>query len=522
VRTPRLFPTFPLSAVAYTTSTRSADQKIAGERRILILGGGITGLAAAVRLQELAANHDAAGDRASRVTWELWESRDRLGGVLQTESADGFLIERSADSFLNQIPAAYRLAERVGFTDQLIAPNAGNRRASVLHAGQMHPVPDGFMLMAPSAIAPMWRTKLLSWEAKLRMAGELLIEPRAKEVEDESLASFAIRRFGREAYERLIQPLIGGIYTADPWKLSLRATLPRFLDMEREHGSLIRAIAMNRGNGQTKEAPTGQSGARYNQFLAPRHGMSSWVDAIASKLPREQIKLQRSVTRIARVNHQWHVWHHGADQPAIFDSLLTTAPAPKAAELLAKVSPALAMELRAIPYAGSCVVALGYHRDQFARPPQGFGLVVPAIEGRRIIAVSHSSNKFPGRAPDDSVLLRVFVGGALQPELADLPDEQLLRITEAELRDLYGLQGSPRIARIARWERAMPQYHLGHVERIARIEALAAQLPGLALAGAAYRGVGIPQCCAEGERAVEKLGDAAAGPLSPQQPNHLE
>ncbi len=464
----------------------------------------MTGLAAAVRLQELASgNQEAENAFPPYATWELWESRDRLGGVLQTEHAEGFLIERSADNFLNQIPAAYRLAERVGFADQLIAPNTGNRRASVVRDGKLHPVPDGFMLMAPSAIAPMWRTKLLSWEAKLRMAGELLVEPRSKEIDDESLASFAIRRFGREAFERLIQPLIGGIYTADPWKLSLRATLPRFLDMEREHGSLLRAIALNRSNGH---ASAGQSGARYNQFLAPRHGMSSWIQAIAAKLPREQIKLQRSVTRIERVNHEWHVWHHGAEHPAIFDALIITAPAAKTAELLAKVSPALSTELRGIPYAGSSVVSVGYRRDQFARPPEGFGLVVPAVEGRRIIAVSHSSNKFPGRAPDDSVLLRVFVGGALQPELANLPDDELLRITEDELRELYGLQGSPRVMLVARWERAMPQYHLGHVERVARIEALTAKLPGLALAGAAYRGVGIPQCCAEGERAAELLG----------------
>lgn len=478
----------------------------------MILGGGITGLAASVRLQELTSAEKSPGEQAPPLTWELWESRDRLGGVLQTESVDGFLIERSADNFLNQIPAAYRLAERVGFTEQLIAPNAGNRRASVLHHGKMHPVPDGFMLMAPSAIAPMWRTPLLSWEAKLRMAGELLVEPRAKEIDDESLASFAIRRFGREAYERLIQPLIGGIYTADPWKLSLRATLPRFLDMERAHGSLIRAIARDtakgrgRDNGQPREQDAAQSGARYNQFLAPRHGMTSWIDAIAAKLPREQIKLHRSVTRIARVNHEWHVWHHGTDQPAIFDAVLITAPAAKAAALLEHVSPTLATVLRGIPYAGSSVAALGYRRDQFARPPEGFGLVVPAVEGRRIIAVSHSSNKFPGRAPEDCVLLRVFVGGALQPELAELPDDELLSLTEAELRDLYGLQGSPLVTRIARWERAMPQYHLGHVDRVARIEALVTKLPGLVLAGAAYRGVGIPQCCAEGERAAEVLG----------------
>jgi oxygen-dependent protoporphyrinogen oxidase len=423
------------------------------------------------------------------------------------------LIERSADNFLNQIPAAYRLAERVGFTEQLIAPSAGNRRASVLHRGQMHPVPDGFMLMAPSAIAPMWRTPLLSWEAKLRMAGELLVEPRAAEIDDESLASFAIRRFGREAYERLIQPLIGGIYTADPWKLSLRATLPRFLDMERQHGSLIRAIArdaakgQNRGNGQAREDSNAQSGARYNQFLAPRGGMSSWIEAIAAELPRERIKLHRSVTRIARVNHEWHVWHHGSDQPSIFDAVIMTAPAAKAAALLEHVSATLATELRGIPYAGSSVAALGFRRDQFARPPEGFGLVVPAVEGRRIIAVSHASNKFPGRAPEDCVLLRVFVGGALQPELADLPDDELLSLTEAELRNLYGLKGAPLVKRIVRWERAMPQYHLGHVERVARIDALAAKFPGLVLAGAAYRGVGIPQCCADGERAAEKLSD---------------
>ncbi len=477
------------------------EQKTAKSRRLLIIGGGITGLSAAVRLQEL-----SPGSNANRVTWELWESRARLGGVLQTEQVDGFLIERSADSFLNQIPAAYRLAERVGFADQLIAPNIGNRRASVLRAGKMYPVPEGFVLMVPNAIAPMWRTPLLSWEAKLRIAGELLVEPRSADSDDESIASFAIRRFGREAFERLIQPLIGGIYTADPWKLSLRATLPRFLDMEREHGSLLRAIARNRYHESANQssAPV-QSGARYNQFLAPRDGMSSWIDAIAAKLPREQVFLERSVTRIARIKDAWQVWHRGSDQPTHFDALIVTAPAGKAAELLAENSSELANELRAIPNAGSSVVSLGYRRDQFARPPEGFGLVVPSIEGRRIIAVSHSSNKFPGRAPDDCALLRVFVGGALQPELADLPDEQLIRLVKLELRELYGLQGSPLVTRIARWERAMPQYHLGHVERVVRIESLVAELPGLVLAGAAYRGVGIPQCALEGERAAEKM-----------------
>jgi oxygen-dependent protoporphyrinogen oxidase len=328
---------------------------------------------------------------------------------------------------------------------------------------------------------------------------------------DESLASFVRRRLGREAFDRLVQPLVGGIYTADPEQLSMAATLGRFQELERQHGSLICAA----WNEKTQPGERTDSGARYSMFVAPRDGLSSLVAAVAKRLPEGSIRLNAAVQSVSpTAGGGWSV-KLTSDEMLASEAVILAAPAPVAAKLVAfardtntsEISSlhSLAGELRGIEYAGASVVVLAVRRDQIALPPTGFGFVVPAIESRQILACSFASLKFTGRAPQDEVLIRVFVGGALQPELANLPDEDLLRIVHQELVDLIGLRGEPRLTQINRWQGAMPQYHLGHLERVARIERLVTQLPGLALAGNAYRGVGIPQCIRSGEQAAERI-----------------
>lgn len=469
-------------------------------RRVAVIGGGISGLSAAHRLRELAPE--------TQIT--LLEASDRLGGVLGTERRDGFLVERSADMFTTREPWALDLCQRLGIADQLIATNQAQRRAYVVHRGQLVEIPEGFTLMSPAKIRPVLDTPLLSWQGKVRLAGEYFIPPQRDQA-DESLTSFATRRFGREAFERLIQPIVGGIYTADPDKLSLAATLPQFLEMEREHGSVIRATRRQQRMARQRET---SSGARYGLFVAPRDGMQTLVDALAATLPPEAIRLRTPVERLsAQLDGTWIV--QTSQQSETFDAVILAVKAPVAGRLLFTVSTALATDLSHIPYAGAALVVMGVRREQVAHPLDGFGLVVPAVENRRILAASFSSIKFAGRAPEGSVLIRVFVGGALQPQLMELDDDAIRRLAQEELGELIGLAGEPIFCDVNRWNGAMPQYHVGHLQMVAAIEERAAQLPNFALAGNAYRGVGIPFCIRSGEQAAETiLGQFAAASSS--------
>jgi oxygen-dependent protoporphyrinogen oxidase len=477
-------------------STAAPSGGIMRPRRIAVIGGGISGLAAAHRIGEL--------DPTASIT--LFEASDRLGGALQTEQHDGWLIERSADMFTTREPWAIDLCRRLGIADELIETDARYRRAFIVRRGRLVPVPQGFMLMGPAKIWPVVTTPIFSVSGKLRLAREYFVPPRQEEI-DESLESFAVRRFGREAFERLIQPLIGGIYTADPAKLSMAATMPQFVEMERQWGSVTRGIwAKGRGQergdrGQQRAA----SGVRYGQFVAPRDGMQRLVDALAARLRPESIRLNTPVSHINRFNSQWHVMTPAAPETELFDDLIIATPAAVGSQLLRKVDDVLATLINYIRHAGCCVVVIGARRDQIGRPLDGFGFVVPAIEKRRIIACSMASVKFPGRAPCGKLLLRVFVGGALQPELNDLSDDDLRQVVMEELTQLIGLSGEPELCKIARWSDAMPQYHLEHLGLVQRIEERAAAIPSFALAGNAYRGVGIPFCVHSGEQAAERV-----------------
>ena len=477
-------------------------------RRIAVVGGGIAGLAAAHRLNEIAPEAEAT----------LFEASDRLGGVLRTEAADGFLLEHSADSFITSNPAAVELCRRIGF-DELIPtndrlpgeskPNPRLRSAFVVRRGRLIRVPEGFMLLQPRRLWPLLTSPLLSPLGKLRLLAEYFV-PRRRDEGDESLASFARRRLGREVYERLVQPLVGGIYTADAEKLSLAATLPRFIDLERKHGSLVRAAMLER------QDANGASGARYGLFVAPRAGMGSLVAALAARLPAACVRLSTPVeSLVCRPDGRWQVTARPSAAGIhpegssltddVYDAVILALPAQRSARLLMDVDPTLSAGLAEIEYADSALALVGVRRERVRHPLDGFGVVAPEIENRRILACSFASVKFPGRAPEGSLLLRVFLGGARRAEQVDLPDDELRRIVLSELGALIGLSGEPELFRIVRWRGAMAQYHLGHLQRVERIEARIAELVGLELAGNALRGVGVPDCIRSGEQAAERV-----------------
>ncbi|WP_425618482.1 protoporphyrinogen oxidase [Anatilimnocola sp. NA78] len=471
------------------------------QRRIAVIGGGITGLAAAHRLQEL----------LPAASVSLFEGSDRLGGVLHTVEREGYLIERSADMFNTREPWALDLAKRVGLGDELINTDPRYRRAFVVHRGQLIPVPEGFTLMSPAKVWPILKTPLLSPLGKLRLASEYFIS-RKRDESDESLTSFALRRFGREAFERLIQPLIGGIYTADPDRLSMQATLKQFVDYERKHGSLIRAMRANQPKKPGKSLEAASSGARYGQFLAPRLGMSQFIQAIAAQLPPESIHLNARIERLERTpagsGVNWCLFVKGSPAPLTFDDVIVASPAHACPPVIERVAPQLASLIKLIPHAGCSVAVMGYQRAQFEHPLDGFGFVAPRIENRRIIAGSLASVKFAGRAPDGKVLLRVFIGGALQPELNNLDDAATEQLVRKEIGELLGVKGEPEFCQINRWQGVMPQYHVGHLDLVAKIDAAASAIPHFALAGNAYHGVGIPFCVHSGEQAAARIAAA--------------
>lgn len=492
--------------------------------RVAIIGGGISGLAAAHRLRQLVPDAQLS----------LFEASNQLGGILETIERDGFLIERSADNFLTSPPAAVELCRQLGIENELVRTDESRRRASVVRNGRLMQIPEGFYLMSPRKLWPILRSPLLSLRGKIRLLAEPLIPPRPiasfepnsephlrNHEFDESIAAFARRRLGCEVFERIVQPLVAGIYTADPEKLSMAATMPQFVALERDRGSLLVGTLGNRQSPNTKsrtsrfsdeftDAPRSATGARYSLFVAPIHGMQSIVKALANSLPNDAIQLDANVTNIIQKDGNWHLnpQSETRNPKFLFDALIVATPAQAAAKLLQSVSVPLAAELAAIEYAGCAVVSLGFHRDQIRIQLDGFGFVVPQIERRQIIAASFSSLKYPGRAPSDDVLIRVFIGGALQPALLDLPDADLQRIAIDELTQLLGITGVPLVTDIARWPASMPQYYVGHLARIARIKELTARHPTLALAGNAYQGVGIPQCVASGRSAAEQVVSA--------------
>ena len=459
--------------------------------KLVVVGGGITGLAAAYRALEL------ARERGIALELTLVEARDRLGGTIGTERTGGFLVEAGPDSFLSEKPWALDLCRRLGVEDRLARTDDRYRKVFVWRAGRLEPLPDGFQLLAPTRLAPLLSSRLFSWPGKLRMALDLVL-PRGI-ADDESLGSFVRRRLGREALERVAQPLVAGIYTADPDDLSLSATMPRFAELEKRERSII--LGLWRANRQAPQA--GTSGARWSLFVTLEDGMEALVTTLAGRLPPGAVLLKH---RVAGLEHRGDRWRVATAEGGALDAdgVVVATEAYAAARMLRYVDPTLATLLAEIPYASSATVTLGYRRADVTHPLDGFGFVVPRTEGRALLACTFSSVKYPGRAPEGGVLLRSFVGGALNEAVLELDDAALVMRAHDELRQAMGITAEPVLTRVFRWPKAMPQYHVGHLARVETIERRVAALHGVDLAGSAYRGVGIADCVRSGEAAAER------------------
>ena len=458
-------------------------------KRIAIVGGGISGLSAAFTLEK----HRIAG---APLEYALFEASPRLGGVLVTERVDGCLLEAGPDSFLTEKPWASDLCREVGLGDQLIGSNDADRKTYIVVNGKLVAIPDGLMFMVPTKIAPTVLSPLFSAAAKLRMAREWFHPPRKAEG-DETVAAFVERHYGPEMVDRLADPLLSGVYGGEARELSVRAVLPRFAEMEAQHGSLGRAmLAARKRMGQTPKGPPKPL------FTSLKNGMQQLVDAILTRVPASALHAHRPVQAIQPQNSGWVVSAGYASDR--FDAVIVATPALVAAELLQMVRGDLAAELQGIKYTSSVTVNLGYDQGVRASLPPGFGFLVPRSEGKHILAATFVHNKFPHRAPNDRALLRCFIGGARNEEALQSSDEQVVTMVREDLQQIINLTASPLFAHVYRWRGAMAQYGVGHLERLQRIDGLLLQFPGLALAGNGYRGIGVPDCVRSGTEAANK------------------
>lgn len=466
-------------------------------KRVVVVGGGITGLTTCYRLCQAAQEHGLP----LQVT--LLEGSERLGGIIATSHQQGLLLEQGPDCFITSKPGGVQLCDALGLSAQLMGTTTSYRQSFIVRHGTLRPVPQGLHLLVPGSWWSFATSSILSWPGKLRLALDLLV-PRRTSTDDESLAHFVTRRLGREALERLAQPMVSGIYTADPAQLSMQATVMRpFAEMEQRHGSLLRAIWRQQRAAQHPTQTAGTSGPRYGLFVTLQAGMQTLVDCLAQQLPAGTVHLQESVQGIERLPTGWRL--HVQDRPPYeADGLCLALPAPQAGHLLKPVDPTLADALH-IPYASSAIVNVAYRRTDVAHPLNGMGFVVPAVEKRGLIACSFSSVKFTSRAPVSQVLLRAFVGGALQQDQYARTDEEIQHTVCQELRQLLSITSDPIWIDMRRHPQSMPQYHVGHVQRVARIASMVQRWPGLSLAGNAYHGVGIPDCIDSGSHAAQAL-----------------
>jgi oxygen-dependent protoporphyrinogen oxidase len=457
--------------------------------RIAIIGGGISGLSAAFAIEEWRR-------RGSEVEYTLYESSSRFGGVLRTEHIHGCVVEAGPDSFLTEKPWAADLARALGLGDQLIGSNDANRKTYILTHGRLVEMPDGLMFMVPTKILPTGMSPLFSWKTKLRITQEMFHPPRAAD-HDESVAAFIERHYGSEMVDRLADPLLSGVYGGEAANLSVRAVLPRFVEMERMHGSLGRGMlaARKKMRSWKNSAPP--------IFTSLKNGMQTLADAIVAQLTPTSLRINTTAAAIEPQAASWLV--SAGMQSDVFDAVILALPAGAASSLLRMAGPELSAELAAIGYTSSITVALGFDKDVRQTLPPGFGFLVPRSEGKRILAATFVHNKFPHRAPEDRALLRCFFAGKNAEDVWPLADDQIVAIVRHELQEILGLRADPLFTRVYRWKSAMAQYNVGHLDRLDRIERLRQKLPGLALAGNAYRGIGVPDCVRSGTDAVKQL-----------------
>ena len=474
-------------------------------RRIAIVGGGITGLAAAHRLGELAAEASGAPPEVA-----IFEAAPRAGGIVSTAREGGLTFEEGPDSFITDKPEALALLTRLGLQDQVRGTRPEFRRSFVVRNGRPVATPEGFYLLAPTRLGPVFASPLFSPLGKLRMALEPFVPARSPrgEDDDESLASFVTRRLGKETLERIAQAMVGGIYGAAPEDLSLGATFPRFLALEREYGSVIKGLQRTRPGSTAPPGvglqAAGASGPRYGLFATLAGGLQGLTDTLVSRLPAGALRLGSMVDSVAPLpGGGWSVTTRDR-APGTFDALILALPAAGAAQLAEAFDPALGAALSAFTAGSSVTLSLAYPASSIAHPLDGAGLVVPRAEGPALsglIGLSFTHRKFEQRAPEGTALLRLFFDEAA---LA-LDDDALAARGHKAVSALLGASQAPIARHAARWPGGMPRYRVGHRTRVRAARAAAARHPGLALAGNSYEGVGLPDCVRDGEAAARAV-----------------
>lgn len=442
-------------------------------RHVAVVGGGISGLSAAYYLQQRG------------IDCTLIEASPQLGGVIRTEQVDGCLVEAGPDSFIAQKPWALELIREVGLGDEVIGSNDDRRKTFVLKGGTLIPLPDGVQFMAPTRIWPMVKTPLLSWAAKAKMATEWLRRPVANPP-DRTVAEFVRDHYGDEVNEYLAQPMLAGVYGGSPEQLSVKAVLPRFVELEQRYGSVSRGMTAAMAKARKASASTA------SLFLTLRGGMQQLVDVLVDRIRSDVRILQEEVAGLRRSEDAWELQFAGRQLRA--DAVILAIPAYRAAQLLSEANPDVVGDLESIPYSSSVTAALIYHRPQFAHDLDGFGFLVPRAEGRLLAACTWVNTKFDYRAPETRGLLRGFLAGENAKSWAERSDDEIVEAMHQELSQLMGFEAKPATARIARWRRAMAQYPVGHGETVAAVRAKMAETPGIYLSGNAYEGIGVPDC----------------------------
>ena len=469
-------------------------------KRIAIIGGGVSGLSAAYTLEK-------QKKKGAELSYVLFEASSRLGGVIATERVDDFLIEAGPDSFLTEKPWATDLCRELGLGEQLIGSNDAERRTYILLNGQLVPLPDGLMFMVPTNFPAAFFSSLFSWPTKLRFIREWFYRP-TPDLPESTAAEFVERHYSREMVERVADPLLAGVYGGGADELSASSVLARFTEIEAKQGSLGRAMVAARKL-QSLSAEQGSGGQpraalpTRSLFTSLKNGMQAIIDALAAQIPESEC---RPGTQVEAVNPEFGKWLVASSgRTEEFDGVIIAAPAYTAAELLRKELPQISAELEQIKYSSSITVALAYDDNTRASLPPGFGFLVPRTEGRRILACTLVHNKFPNRAPEDRALVRCFLGGSRDEEILRSSDTEITSIVRRELQEILGITAEPDFVKLFRWPHAMAQYTVGHKTRVERIRQIVSSTPGLALAGNAYGGIGVPDCIRSGSEAATKL-----------------
>jgi len=463
-------------------------------KKVIIIGGGIAGLAAAHRIQREI-------NDGSALECLLLEGNDRFGGKISTEKSDGFVIERGPDSFISQKPAGIQFCKQLGLEDSLTGTNPGAPSTFVYTGGKLVTMPDGLSLMIPTKFLPFALTPLFSLPGKIRMAFDLLI-PKKTDDSDESLASFVRRRMGEEALNKMAEPMLAGIYASDPEKMSIKSTFPMFVETERKYRSLIigmlarkKAMLMN-----AEKRPA----TAYSLFMTLKDGLGEMVAAAIKKSPNIQFKSGAKVKSLEKKQEGWRLQlEDGMEHLA--DAVILATPGAITAKLLQPVAPESAELLSGIEYVSTATVTLGYKKEGFSHSLDGFGFVVPRSEGRSILACTWTSSKFPHRAPEGYVMLRCYLGGALQEEVAEKDAETLETLVRNDLKEIMGINETPVFCKVFKNQKSNVQYHVNHSERIDSIMKGLENHAGLFLAGSAYRGIGIPDCIKNGTESAESV-----------------